>query len=356
MAVPQVLPELARVVSTLSPHPTTGYHSLTGEPRTPYERAFELVKELCDELYPSLQHRSYVEEGWEPHDSHAPPQRLASAVVPLEQAKMPIIARLLPMTSLYSDLTVFVVDTELEDGYISYSGTNCGDRKTWRPFWPLLDVLIQHRTLLERGVAVFLPTRIEQTYASTSEERTIVHTAPLAQAVPSVSYTPFNAVQSLGASVVSQVLVYERLLLPIFPGATLSDIATIAEKETDAFIIFSAHLRRLLSGLSTAENAEAVAEVVDDLQAGAARLAIEARKVAKGKLLRNAELGMFALTLGAVVATGGAPLPSGVAGVVGTASLLDAIRQFAGHRAETLTLRQSEYFVPYLLRKAASGA
>ena len=147
------------------------------------------------------------------------------------------------------------------------------------------------------------------------------------------------------------MLIYEKIVLPYFPNARLSDVADIAEKETDSFVIFNTNLRKRLREIGNATSADDVKEIGEELQSGAAALAIEARKMAQGKLLRGVEVGLFSVSLGAIIASRGAVFPSGLAGVTGSVTLLDLLKEVTARRQSKLTLAQSEFFVPYLLRQ-----
>ena len=231
------------------------------------------------------------------------------------------------------------------DGYISYSG---GGRKEWNGFWPILEQLISNRELLERGRCAFLPSRSRYYTDSISSGGNDSHSAPFAQDVANIRLTPENPV---ARSPFHDVLIYEKIVLPYFPNARLSDVADIAEKETDSFVIFNTNLRKRLREIGNATSADDVKEIGEELQSGAAALAIEARKMAQGKLLRGVEVGLFSVSLGAIIASRGAVFPSGLAGVTGSVTLLDLLKEVTARRQSKLTLAQSEFFVPYLLRQ-----
>lgn len=348
-----LLRELATLVTGMERRPSVGYSSYAyGKEgalrKTIYEEAFECVYALCELLYPGVESTALSWEGWE----HVPTTRMGCpstySLVPVGSAEqMRVTTSILSKTALYSDLSVAPVDVELETGYISYSG---GDRKSWEAFWPIVSQLVEHRTLLATGKFAILPRAVRTVYGSVSEETIKEYGAPLVQGPGSAPYLPLNRSR---LSPLRDLLVYEEVVLPYFPGARLEDIAKIAEEETEAFLLFTTFLRNRLVEISRADSSQDIRQLVDELRAGAASIALEAKKIQKGNLLRGAQMATFTVSLIATVIPDVTSAVSDIAGITGAVSLLELLRETVGHQKEQLTLRNSEFYVPYLLSKSS---
>jgi hypothetical protein len=222
------LAELAAIIGGL-PHgrPAQGYSIYRGRsnpaPPTPYERAFELVQALCDKLYPGTDSTAVSWQDWKHLPRASEAQLDGCSLMPLgSPIQIRAASRLLMNTILYSEVTIVVVNARLEDQYISYSG---GGTKNWPEFWKIFDLLASYREILARGRCIFLPATSGKLYGSVSEETRHERRAPWTQESDSIFLTPINPARLVRErSALADVLVYEKLVLPCFPSASLLDI------------------------------------------------------------------------------------------------------------------------------------
>jgi hypothetical protein len=346
------LRELATTIKSLEGSLSFELNDLSKPQNTAYHRAFELIETLCERFYPGTESTSYVEDKWEPQEGTIPDADMSGWLVPVpSDDKLQAISRLLSISTMYTDLTVAVVNTTLSDGYISYSASGWR-RRDWTSFENLRKYLVPYVQLVEQGRCVFLPYEFKDDQASMSQEVSRRRRAPLEQSPSGAPFTPANAVRAqIGRSPFTDILVYEQLVLPCFPGASLLDIANIATRETDSFILFNHQLRERLSELSQATSMDAIDEITWDLRAGAASLAIEARRIAAGKLLHGAQLATLTISLSALATAYGLNLvlPAQIAGITGSVTLLELLRERMERQKERYDLRKSEFFVPFLL-------
>jgi hypothetical protein len=323
-------------------------HNFSPIDRKAYNDAFALVERLCRTFYPGSEEASYAYERWESRVSKYLPQTGATIVPFPGEMQTQLSERLLKATTLYSDLTILVLPTNIEDGYISYSG---GDRKTLPEIQPVFRYTKRYVSQLKAGRIVFLPRSSYHYEGSLSEETQRRYSAPFEQPAAQLSFLPMNLVgtSALGASPIVDLQIFDSLLLPFFPNASLNDIVRIAEKETDSFLVFNQFLSQRLKTLSSAQSVDALRDIIGEIKAGVAQLNLEARRVQRTGLVRGSELGIFSLSL-VTLLLGDVGQLSQIAGVAGTVSLIDLIREFA-QPSTRAQLRSSEFYVPYLLSK-----
>jgi hypothetical protein len=311
----------------------------------------DLLRQLCHSLY-GQETEHYESAGYRGNRKiiSTPGTSEAFTLIPLPpENQLRFVTQMLHRVTLYSTLTVMTVDLEISDGYISYSG---GNRKSWSNFWPILKYNAEYRNLVDQGRCIFLPYRSSYLEESTSSTAVDTSAAPMNQRADSIKFTPVNPTTLRpGASPLDDLLVYEHVILPYFPAADLADVADIAEKETDSFIIFNQFLAEKLGQIAQSSSVMKISDLLGEIHAGAAELRIEAKKVERSKILRGAEAGVFVVSLSALLAVGGHAAET-VAGIAGTVSLIELIREWVAGQNEKLDLKKSAFYIPYLLSKA----
>jgi hypothetical protein len=139
----------------------------------------------------------------------------------------------------------------------------------------------------------------------------------------------------------------QPLELPIFKGISPSIVQEIRLKETDAFRVFSAHLRRILIKLSTAEDSIDASDAIDELREEVEKVGLIANKVKRLRVLRDASLIPLGLTIGALLFSGG--FPASATSLVGSLSLYSVLQSITlGAECE---LRQNSFYIPYLIQE-----
>jgi hypothetical protein len=311
------------------------------------------LSNLCDIFYGRTERsEDYTAGGThEPWES-SPPKLWGATLIPVPSSyDVGDAAQLLSYASLYSGWAVLVLPHKIDHKYISYSGGNFPlGRISSDTVLKTMLFNLRYRSLVETGHVIFLPRELDRLSEGVSGHGQSIARAPLLQDPEGLRFTPINAVVTDTTNLLAHhsVDLVAEFLLPYFPNANLQDIARIKDTESDSFILFNSYLKRRLAALAEAQSLNDIADMHEEINAGIARLRIEAKKVADSKLLRDAEVGSLGLSLVAV--TGGDPaLTRIMAGVVGSASLLGLLRSFSEIREKKLDMRASEFFIPYLL-------
>jgi hypothetical protein len=329
------------------------------------ERVAEQLSLLCRILY-----RRTLEFGDGGHPAYLYPNpptettvtepRLdeSAVVVPfLSNTSMRLADEMLQRSTLYSKLSLIVMPLSVTELELSYSAVG-RIRRNYDEYRDLFEYNRRHYSLVSSGRCIFLPRRYTFDFESTSSWSRDDYAAPLMQYAADLTYLPGNLPQvTLGRSPYQDLFIYEKFLLPYFPDASLGDIAAISEKETDSFIVFNRYLTKQLARLSDPKSVDEWSDVMEDIRAEVARLKVEARKVARSKVLRNSQIAMFAVTVCAILGLHNASFDD-LAGIFGSASLLQLLQTEIQKRNSFDDLRKSEFFIPYLLssdRQARSG-
>jgi hypothetical protein len=271
-----------------------------------------------------------------------------AALVPVrDAADEAFYAGLVGRLVMYAQPLALVLPEQINWVATSYSGM--GYSSDPAQAMRIARLVHQYRDVVREGRLAVLPTSFDRIFESVSDSDHWFARAPLlqradaAQPLPLVS-ADWSADQSL--------FVYEQVVLPFFPGASVATLAAIAREETEAFTLFAGFLRRRMREL--AESPEAgLAELRAELDEEVARLRIEARKLAQLRVLRGAEIGLFTVSLAAAIATDLGALQT-TAGVLGSVTLLELLKQHATVRREALDLRASEFYVPMILADKAT--
>jgi hypothetical protein len=151
-----------------------------------------------------------------------------------------------------------------------------------------------------------------------------------------------------------ELIPLKPLMLPIFRGVSPETVRRIRRQETDAFHRFYAMLRKNLVKLSKSESAATISEIIADMEEEIAKLELEARKVMRQRYMSEATLALTALSIAGVVCPDLTQLHN-VSMIVGGASLFSAMQSIAAHRNAKDTMRQSGYYIPFLLDKNQAG-
>lgn len=280
-----------------------------------------------------------------------------AAVLPIRgDETVGYVTTLLKTTILYSETVVLTLNGDLR---VIPSRGGTGISLIASPdqlATPLSQSLIMYNTaysqLVRRNRLLFLPA----TVSGSNEERGNFYSAHYAYSGspvdPCQPDLPLNLRNLAPArSAVDSFLVFDRLLLPTFPQATLEDVARIATQETDSFIVFSQYLSQRLRLIPEATGRADVQDILDEIQAGVLQLNMQAKKLAGSRLLRGAEMGVASVSLAAAVGVN-ADSAQVIAGIVGSSGLLQVLRSHDAARRDKLDLKASNFYIPYLLSKA----
>ncbi|MFC6084253.1 hypothetical protein [Sphaerisporangium aureirubrum] len=198
------------------------------------------------------------------------------------------------------------------------------------------------------GRAVFLPREFIVHDETAMRSEASRHFAPYAPSVQDAVFVPANQAARLPGGL--EPLTLSRLMLPYFEGATPETLIKLRESESEAFSRFAYWMRAKLKEFDGAPSEAAIRDIVAELDYGVAELAVEARKLSRGRLLNGVHVGFFSISI-AVVAMNPDPLTQQIAGMVGSVTLLDLVREIVASRDARDDLRKSEFFVPYLIKR-----
>jgi hypothetical protein len=327
--------------------------------KRPAETAIWQLKELCESLYSS---KTELGTGYlyEPYDQRAvtggwskEPTQTATTMVPLAwQPGTQVEAGTLKKTALYSDVSVVIIPETVSSMFLGYAG---GLRWNWSDYEKLFKHNLRYLSLVTAGRCVFLPR--QYTY---QEEKlggnwaSVDYAPPYLQRPQELRHLPVNVPLSSSRPPLGSIFLCETFLLPYFPTATLDDIVTLSRTETDSFVLFNHYLTKRLSQLSESQSIEQLSDIADDIRYGISQLRLEARKVAKGKLLRNLQLAFFAVSVVAMVVAD-TTLVRDVSGILGSVNLLQVIQGELDMRKQAIDLRKSDFYIPYVLSSNTVG-
>jgi hypothetical protein len=145
------------------------------------------------------------------------------------------------------------------------------------------------------------------------------------------------------------MFLFKHVLLPYFPGADIVRVAKLRDEETDSFIRFSYYLKRRISEIANATSLERIDSMMEEIEHETAGLRIEARKLRNSRLLQGAEVASFTVSLGALISGSGTVM--GVAGIIGSVTALDFLREWTSRKKAVLDLKKSDFYIPYLLEQ-----
>jgi hypothetical protein len=113
-----------------------------------------------------------------------------------------------------------------------------------------------------------------------------------------------------------------------------------------AFTRFNYFLRTRLDQIGRADSGRELSDLVDEIEDGVAQLRIEAEKLAKGRL-RAAKISFFGLALASTATNDNSALHV-AAGVLGSATLYDLLKDYAERHRSEADLKKSPHYIPYL--------
>lgn len=266
----------------------------------------------------------------------------AATIVSLANADHECYTSVLRKTSLYSDPVILTLDVDLEFEQ---------DRPTAASHSDTVQVLKLNslfRDLVEPGLAAFLPRRLFDDYDGGCDNQLdyTTYSVPLLQHGSEPRYLTVDAQPIIPGT--RDYMIYKNLFLPYFPEASLVDVARIAQDERDSFVKFNLMLKRRLAEVAKADSTTTVAAVMDEIMEGVATLNLEAEKIGKRWPGPGMTASTFAVSLAALVANN--PVVTGAAGVLGSLSLLEVLKEFRQRDTEKAALKASPYYVPYVIR------
>jgi hypothetical protein len=271
------------------------------------------------------------------------------SIVPISgQTDTAFVTRILEKSTLYSGFTAFILPERLHTAYLTYSANYMVRVEDRSSAHRLLMANFLNADLLQQGYCAFFPREALHQEESVShyDEAKI---EPLHQQGTTLRHQPLNLRplrpdRRLGDA----LIVYKRIVLPFFPGLGLQTLTQIAEAEEDAFRRFNIRLSRAFRRLQTVDDWRAIEEVHDEIDEGVENVRRMGRRLAAMRTLRDVELGSFAVNLAFAtqipVAKGGM-----IAGIVGSATLLDLLRAHVDRRATVKEIKRDDFFVPWLM-------
>lgn len=253
-------------------------------------------------------------------------------------------ASLIRKTMLYSDTLLCVIDGMVDawvgdqyDGLVTIDGFSI--------FREVLDLSAKYADLVRAGKIAFIPETVVYFHDEIGEVHDNVYSAPLIQSTH-VPYLPLTR-RTPVTSPYDQFVV-KSIILPYFPNIDLVALGRIAHEESDSFVRFGGYLRRRLADIAAADSVETIANLAEEIDYNVAELKIEADKLKRNRHLANAEVAFFATSIAMAAAAPG-PTPTAIAGIAGSATLLDLLRRRGERRDAMADLKKSDFYVPYLL-------
>jgi hypothetical protein len=210
----------------------------------------------------------------------------------------------------------------------------------------------QFEPLVASGKCAFVPRSHQYSAESTSDYSITKYLAPIHQAATHIGALPFNRTalsQAHSGGSQPERLIAE-LTLPSFQGLDLRELARLAENETEAFIKFNHFLSARLEMATQAQTPQILREILAEITYEVANLQVEAKKIAKLRSLQAAQLVLFTLSLSISLSTDMDVL-KGIAGVMGSVSFLEVLKAYFGYQQEQLSLRKSDFYLPFLFGK-----
>lgn len=145
---------------------------------------------------------------------------------------------------------------------------------------------------------------------------------------------------------------FEKFYLPYFPSLSMQNLASLAKDEGEAFRIFTQFFRNKILELTDLSSTEDIAHLLEGIEHEARKLQASARKMSRLSII-SGEVGLFGVSLAAAVA-GDASIFSTIAGVTGSVTLFDFLKEYRSYRNEKIDLRSNDFYIPYLLQRERS--
>lgn len=312
-----------------------------------------LVEEFCRRLYPGSLAWGSPSAGWpfSLADAFEVRSTLASVpagatITPLSVDTLHASAALLQRTTLYSDMSVVVLPVDVESMYLSYSLSDTLRRGP--EYDAVVTANLRYPELVRKGRCLFLPRSYTHKEESMSEWSMGEFTAPVLQTSDQLTFTPANAAPTrLGRSPFVDMAVFERLVLPYFPQASLLDVVSIAEHETDQFVRFGHYLNRKLRDIGQAATEERLEDLMDEIRDSVTDLERKAQKIRKSTALCNFQIGYFGVAIGLLF--GPVEIAHVVAAITGAVNLTQIAVNSINIQRDRLDLESTDLYVPYLL-------
>lgn len=305
---------------------------------------------LCHELYD----RDLSFPWRDIDDEHHVAPETSATLVPVTGAHRPgDHADLLRRLTIYSELVVVVVPGHVSGTNTSYSlpGKIMTDDAERAAAEEIFALNRRHADLVETRRCVFLPSTLALHWGSVSEDISYGYTAPLLSTGDAGAYCPVNGNRSVFGDPAT-FLMCKQVVLPYFPDADLLTLARLQDEETDAFTRFMCFLKSRVAALGQTDSERAGRDLLDEIDHGVAGLSLEAEKLARSRVLRGAQVATFAVSLGALLFPA-TPVVTTVAGVLGSVSALDMLREWQARKNAETELRRSDFYIPLLLRRMA---
>ena len=314
-----------------------------GQPTTD-SRDFLVLRDVCHALYERYQSREiYI---WTDTATY-PPSHTPTILIPVRgSAEAAGYSAILSKASLYADLIVIVLPQKLYADETSFSSQGIVRNFNQADLRHIIELNHQYSDLVAAGRCVFLPSLLECRY-DTPDDIRFTYTPPLWPRAEDVPYIPLNCRSPLTDP--QEIFLFKHILLPYFPGADIARVAKLRDEETDSFIRFSHWLKRRIGEIANSTSLERIDSMMEEIEHETAGLRIEARKLRKSRLLQGAEVASFTVSLGALIS--GSGTVKGVAGIVGSVTAQDFLKEWTSRKKAVLDLEKSDFYIPYLLER-----
>ncbi len=277
--------------------------------------------------------------------------RINAAIVPLERDTNDDLDDFVKFSTLYSDLSIFVLPITIQTTDISYSEQFNSERDTWPDMETLIEYNKRYRDLIRARKGIFLPQEEKRTFITMSDFSISKYVAPFNQRPDKYVFTPLNSKKHVftGTSY-QEFLQYKEIVLPYF-RTDIDSLIKIAQNETESFRKFNHYLSQRLIDISKTGSVEELQSILSDIDYEIANVEIESKKLSKLKVLQGVEVGFLAVSL-SIFALADVGLAKQIAGITGSVNLLELVREMVSHQREKIDIKKSDFYLPHLLKKA----
>lgn len=271
------------------------------------------------------------------------------AIIPVTHDFRHLLDQFIQWSTLYTDLSIFVLPSRIETTNIMYSAIGDSHAHIREDISELFSYNKKYKALVKGGKGIFLPTQRRKAVTSYTYHTIDDYTAPLVQRPESYIFTPLNAKNNIFSGKAYQDFwIYKDIVLPFFKGVSIEELIKIAKNETDVFLRFNHFLTQRLKNISRATAASQLLEISDEIDYQIRGLKIEIDKLRRIKLLQAAELTFFTISISALLFSN-LDLLKQTAGLLGSINLYQLLKDYSSYSKDKLDLKKNDFYLPYLL-------
>ena len=253
---------------------------------------------------------------------------------------------------LYSGHTFFIekmtltYHTSLNDTGTSFQEYTTNDEL-------LVRRLIELKPLLELGEVSILPeSLIHEDYNAhmwqPGQDETTTSSTELLEALVEQRFIPLLRGRELQGLF---QLFQKDIYLPYLRNIKLADLAKLKHNETDSFKNFQFRMDRIFKSLQTADVEEKIRHLMEETDHEVRLLNNEFKKIQKLKSMQTISIGMFAISLVALLA-GSGDLQRLIPLIFGAHSLSSLTKTEMERRKNVLSLKDSDFYVPWRIHSS----